>query len=329
LSASSASKNARAWQSSSKTRVPGDLDLAHRQLPPEPGVPVGRGQRQRQPGHPAFEPHRHGAGGEAVADGLQPGRVAGGGESVGQFGEADPGLVCLPFGSFVTVEPDLDRVGEVGADLDEPGADPGVPDVDVEHRHPPLLLGEGELGARAGIGVAFRRGPHLGVLLCTADRHHRGTPGGAGGVQVGRHDVGFPVSGLELDHWNVVGVHPLAHRAPESGADLFEHRRRRDRVAAVVVQEVHHPARGLQLRHISGQIDPVQTGDIQAHVAGHHVRCRHYRHRPRSPPGPGLPYRPPQRPCLRSRGSTVRTGTTSPVTRLGGPRRSLSGRLGD
>jgi hypothetical protein len=35
----------------------------------------------------------------------------------------------------------------------------------------------------------------------------------------------FPLSGLELDHRNVVGVHPLAHRAPEPVADLFEHRR--------------------------------------------------------------------------------------------------------
>ncbi len=55
----------------------GGLDLAHRQLPPESGIAVGGAQRQRQAGHPAFEPHLHGAGTEGIADGLQRGRVAG------------------------------------------------------------------------------------------------------------------------------------------------------------------------------------------------------------------------------------------------------------
>jgi hypothetical protein len=40
----------------------GGLDLPHRQLPPEPAVPLGRSERQRDPGHPPFEPDLHGAG---------------------------------------------------------------------------------------------------------------------------------------------------------------------------------------------------------------------------------------------------------------------------
>lgn len=61
LSLTSASKNARACTSWSKTRVR--------------EVPVGGGQRRREPGQLPLEPHLHGAQAEAVADGLQGGRV--------------------------------------------------------------------------------------------------------------------------------------------------------------------------------------------------------------------------------------------------------------
>ena len=97
----------------------GDLDLAHGQLPPEPGRLVSSGERDRQPRHPPGEEHADGAGLQPVADGLQAVRVAGGGEAVGQLGESDPGLDRLALGPFVPVDPDLDRVGEIGADLDE------------------------------------------------------------------------------------------------------------------------------------------------------------------------------------------------------------------
>ena len=69
----------------------GGFDLPHRQLPPVPGIPVSAGEREREPGHPASEPHLYGAGAEAVADLLQPRRIVAGGEPVGQLGEADPG----------------------------------------------------------------------------------------------------------------------------------------------------------------------------------------------------------------------------------------------
>ena len=111
----------------------GGLHLPHRQLPPVPGVPVGVSQRERDPGHPPLEPHLHGAGTEPVADGLQPGRVVAGGEPVGQRGEADPGGGRLPLGPLVPVDPCLDRIGEVGADLDEPRPHPLIEDIDVKH----------------------------------------------------------------------------------------------------------------------------------------------------------------------------------------------------
>jgi hypothetical protein len=47
-----------------------DLDLAHGDVPPKAGGPVGVGQRQRQPGPPALAEHRDRARPEGVADPL-------------------------------------------------------------------------------------------------------------------------------------------------------------------------------------------------------------------------------------------------------------------
>ena len=97
------------------------LDLAHGQLPPVPGVPVGGGERGRDDCRPAVEERLDVVGTETVADRLQRARVVTGGEPVGQLSEGDTGPAGLAFGPLVAVEPDLGRVGEVGADLDEPG----------------------------------------------------------------------------------------------------------------------------------------------------------------------------------------------------------------
>ena len=53
----------------------GDFDLAHRQLPPIAGCPVGGGERDRDGGDPPVEETLHVVGAEAVADALQPVRI--------------------------------------------------------------------------------------------------------------------------------------------------------------------------------------------------------------------------------------------------------------
>ena len=255
----------------------GGLHLPHRQLPPVPGVPVGAGEREREPGHPPLEPDLHGAGAEPVADGLQPGRIGAGGEPVGQRGEADPGGQRLPLGPFVPVHPRLDRIGEVAADLDEPAAHRGVPDVDVEHRHPALLLGEGELRAQARIGVPLARRPHQLELLGTADRHHLRTARAGSSVQVRGHHIGLALPGPEPDYRDAVGLRPVLDVLPELLPDRLEQRRGHDRLAPVIVEEVDHPACRLQLGDIAIQVNPVQAGDIQPDMPGHHVRGSHHR----------------------------------------------------
>jgi len=76
----------------------GDLDLAHRALPPVAGVPIRLAQRQRQAGQPALDEDVDRAGPEPVADRLEHGGVGAGGEPVGQLAEGQPGLGGLAFG---------------------------------------------------------------------------------------------------------------------------------------------------------------------------------------------------------------------------------------
>jgi hypothetical protein len=115
----------------------GHLDLPHGRLPPVPGQLVLTAERHRQAVQPPLGEHLDGAGLQPVADRLQPVRIVAGGEPVGQGGEGDPGLECLPLGPLVPADPDLGRVGEVDADLDERRAEVLIPPLVVVARHQP------------------------------------------------------------------------------------------------------------------------------------------------------------------------------------------------
>ena len=120
----------------------GDLNLAHRDLPPIPRPLVGAAERHRQPVQPPPGEHLDGARAQPVTDLLQGHRVGAGREPAGQLGERDPGLKGLPPGPLVPVDPDLGRIGEIGADLDERRAEVLIPQVEVVTGHPPVGLGE-------------------------------------------------------------------------------------------------------------------------------------------------------------------------------------------
>ena len=153
LSATSASKNAAGPAGVVEHERPGHLDLAHRQFPPVAGGPVSGGERGRDHADPAVEERLDVAGPEPVADRLQRGGVVAGGEPVGQRPVADPGPVGLAFGPLVAVEPHLGRIGEVGADLDEPRPELGVEHVEVVDPDAAFGLGELEPDPAAGAGV--------------------------------------------------------------------------------------------------------------------------------------------------------------------------------
>jgi hypothetical protein len=105
----------------------GDLDLPHRAFPPVPGIAVLAAERHRDPVHPPPGEHLDGARLEPVADLLQRSGILAGRKTVGQLREPDPGPQRLPLGPLMPVDPDLGRVGEVGADLDERAAEVLIP----------------------------------------------------------------------------------------------------------------------------------------------------------------------------------------------------------
>src|SRR5438034_11763412 len=130
--------------------------------------------RAYKPRESTPQPHtgHHWASREHAGALLQPGRVIGGGEPVGQLGEADPGAGRCPLDMLVAIEPDLHRVGEVRADLDERRPPVLVPDIEVVAGHPPLGFGEGELRGLGRVGVTLARIPYQLELLRPADCHH-------------------------------------------------------------------------------------------------------------------------------------------------------------
>ena len=153
----------------------GRLDLAHRQLPPVAAGPIGIVERGRDDRHPPLEERVDVGRAEPIADRLQGGRVVTGPEPVGQLGEADPGGGGLLLGPLVPVQPDLGRIREVGAQLDEARPELGVPDVEVEDADPAIGLDE-RVARRAGLpGGQVVAGEHRLELLGHPDRHHPGS----------------------------------------------------------------------------------------------------------------------------------------------------------
>jgi len=148
------------------------------------------GERQRETVQPPLGEHVDRPGPEPVADRLQGGRVLTGGEPVGQSGEPQPGLPGLPLDPLVPVDPDLGRVGEPGADLDEGRAEVLVPEgagrpsarclrMQVLFRRPPARTGRASFPASRLSSDSLRgyRGslPCMdGVVATLAD--HEGLP---------------------------------------------------------------------------------------------------------------------------------------------------------
>ena len=176
LSAISASKNAAGAAGRVEHQGAGHLDLAHGDLPPVPGPLVGRAEGQREAVQPPLGEHLDGAGLQPVADLLQRAGSSQEANPLDSSVKRDPGSGGLPLGPLVAVDPDLGRVGEVGADLDERRAEIGIPQVEVVAGHPPVSLGEGELRRRCA-GLPPVCGPHPLELLRHPDRRHRGPAG--------------------------------------------------------------------------------------------------------------------------------------------------------
>ena len=97
-----------------------------------------------------------------------------------------------------------------------------------------------------GVSVTLAGRPHDLRFLGDPDRGYLGPAPQCGLLQVGLHHLGLTLVTFEPDHRDVIRLSVGAHRPPELVADLGEDRGRGDRHAPVIVQEVDHPARGLQ-----------------------------------------------------------------------------------
>jgi hypothetical protein len=215
---------------------------------------------------------------EPIADRLEAGRVGGVGEPVGQLAEPDPRLAGLAFGPLVPVDPDLDRVREVGTDLDERRAELVVPEVEVVAGDPPVGLGERERHHLARCVVALVTDEHSGVLLGHPERSHPGPARLGLRRQVGPHLLNLAVGLGEADHRDVLVVSEPRDRLAERGADLVEDRWRGDRIPQMPGQERDHLPADLQVRHVTVQIDPVQTLQVEPDMPVEKLVDRHRGH---------------------------------------------------
>src|SRR6266536_6493746 len=155
LSATSASKQARAWRGASSTMVrevsTWRMVRSHQYPASRSAVESGSGKRAIQrskntrivPGPSRSQMACRAAGSSQEAKPLD------------SSANPIPALVACRLAHLWPLTGDLDRVGEVGAELDERGAEVVVPHVHVEDRDAPLLLGEGALRRLGRVGVTL------------------------------------------------------------------------------------------------------------------------------------------------------------------------------
>ena len=221
---------------------------------------------------------------EAVTQGLQPPRIRAAREPVGQRGERKTVAQRLAFDPFVAIEPNLPGPRGVGAELDEPGTEVRVEDVEVVDPDAALLLEEVQahrLTERRAVAGA----DHPLELLASDDRDDAKAALALGPFQVGADVIELaiiparPIRLFQPQHGNLVGGRERADLAAEPIADPLKQRCGRDLVAQMPTQEAHNLATDLQIRHVRVQVQPIDTLDLERHMTLEHiVDVRHARH---------------------------------------------------
>src|SRR5262249_25644713 len=242
---------------------PRDLDLAHGELPPVAALPLGRAQRGGDDIHPAVEEGLDLLRAEAVTDSLQPSRVAASGEAVGELGEGETFGLGLLLGPLMAIEPDLCRVREVRAELDEARSELGIPYVEVVDRHPAVGLPEPKAN-RAGLsGVVVTDRDGLELLGDTDRDHARGT---GGLVQEGAHGVDLALVLLELEQGDALTASEGLDSFSEVVTDGGEECRRGDGITQVVGEEGDHLAANLKGGDVGVEVDAIEALKIEDDV---------------------------------------------------------------
>ncbi len=245
-----------------------ELGLQDRDVVAVAGGPVLGGERVWQDRQPLAQQAVDLLGAQPVADGLHRGRVVDSGEAVVQRGEPDTGLGHLPFGVLVAVEAQPGAVGKVGAELEEERAEVGVEAVEV-----PLVDHRGGLDdprVRPALGVTAPFGTKdRGLLLRPAHEQHPLAGGEPGEVLMHHVVLALPLG--EVHHRDLVSPGERVDRRDERLRDRPEHRRGRDRIAQVVMDEPDQRPRMLQRRHIHVAVHPIDALDLQRHMPGQNI----------------------------------------------------------
>jgi hypothetical protein len=203
------------------------------------------------------------AGAECVTCRLQGTGIGTREKAVVQALESDPLPTQSLLHPLVAVQADLDRVRHIRADLDEGGSPREVVHVEVIVVHGDRLSSEIERhAAPRSTPLVGLEGPRL--LLRDANDHHAIAPRELRAIR--RDDRVFVLAWVERNkRYRVVGGIGL-HGRDKAIVHGPKQRRRGNRVAEMVPQEVAQPTRGLKLRHIALQVDAIKTPDRQRDV---------------------------------------------------------------
>jgi hypothetical protein len=185
-------------------------------------------------------------------------------------------------GPLVAVDPHLGRIGEVGADLDEPGSELAVEDVEVVDADPALLLRPPEVDATGGRPGVLGRGEDPLELLRRDDGDHPEAAGPFGSFQVGTDVIELAVIPaaavrlLQLQDRDPMARSEGLDLASEASADLLDESGRADAIAEVTFQELVDLRPDLQVRHIGVEVEPVDALHLQRDVTVEHLVDVHH-----------------------------------------------------
>src|SRR5712691_3534562 len=249
-----------------------DLGQADFHLPErEPMLVTGQTifgtERPRQALRPAVEEALNVLRTELAADLFQPLRLPAGQETVVQCLESEmlsPQLLLHP---FVSVQAELDRVRQVGPDLEEGGPPLEVLDVEVVVLHEDRLAREVEEGHMISTTLAGLERPR--PLLRHTDQDDAFATLETHAMSVG--DVVLPLATLKMDQGN-----PIAPCQGFDGLDEAVVERPKqgwggNRLAQMVVYEMPQLPPSLKGWKVAVHVEPVDTGGRQRHVIANNL----------------------------------------------------------
>src|SRR6266568_721317 len=244
-----------------------DFNLPEREPMLVTGPPIFGTERPRQALRPAVEEALNVLRAELGADLFQPLRLPAGQETVVQRLEPEVLLSQPLLHPFVSVQAELDRVRQVGADLEEGGPPLRVLDIEVVVLHENRLAREVE--ERHMIPAALAGPERPRPLLRHHDQDDAFATLETHAMSVG--DVVLPLATLKMDQGNPIAPCQGFDGLGEAVVERPKQGWRGNRLAQMVVQEVPQLPASLKGWKVAVHVEPVDTGGRQRHVIAHNL----------------------------------------------------------